>query len=181
MKGYENLKLMSPFLDSHFILSILDFLEECEGISKDATLKWRKAVLTGTKLFEEKKKHSLLDSSEKNDTKALENQLRDRSGSLLKLILGEIGNLEEIEKEQNFNFPHLNETFAVTESNVESMCSLAKILYEQGDYSLSSKLLSYHLKLEKNLNSKISSGFGKLAAGGFKLLLLKMKQMYLHL
>jgi translation initiation factor 3 subunit E len=163
---------MTPFLDRHLVLPLLEFLEEKQIYPQDDIKRAKLELLAGTNMvdFIEDTQKSLGSSTNTQELAARKeevmtkmNQLQVEANSLIEL-LNKPDTLKALKEAGNLNkLAYLSEHHGVSEGAVKALYALAKCTFECGVYEQANKYLS--LVREVSVESEVLQNalWGKLA------------------
>jgi len=168
---------ISPFLDNHLVVPLLEFLKR-KQIYKDSdidaalldTLSKTQRVDAQIELSKKLGKDVPKEVSNKQQSiKDTMTKYQERTKKLMEFVTGNTEEVEKLRSEKNFNATYLISNNITTAEQIQQVYQNSKFYYECGEYASAAESLSVYLSLsvgstgERNANY-LSALWGKLAA-----------------
>lgn len=185
MAQYDLTPKLTTFLDPHLSLPLLQFhssvtkLFPSDQLSKSQFQILQKTrcsdskIELANKILEGNQRSEFIQKCEEEKKDILSNLEKLRENNLIQIILDQ-NLVEELNKEEHFNFSYLSQNHQITEDDLLHLTKVAKLEFEIGNYADAQKFLAVFRtlgsdipkeKLEKLDKEKMMSvGWGKLAS-----------------
>jgi len=155
---------LAPFLDTHLLLPILNFVEETKSRPRADVLQAKIELLSKTSMIDyaadvrKELGSASLAPDEISASKAAvveKLKLAEARATRLMAIVNDDEKMKELRDRNSFNFGFLSDRFQITGEEVDSLLPLGKLQYECGKYDVAAKILSAYRELVANDSQKL--------------------------
>eukprot|EP00743_Colponemidia_sp_Colp-15_P000810 GILK01000895.1.p1 GENE.GILK01000895.1~~GILK01000895.1.p1 ORF type:complete len:457 (+),score=91.27 GILK01000895.1:56-1372(+) len=173
MAQYDLTKALSPFLDPHMILPLLEHVQQKNVFPENDIIKSRMDLLSSTNMVD----FAMDNYKALNPGAEVPKEMVEKRGKVvsqlkrlqaecepLVRVLDNVELVKQLRTEKLFNMSYLQENFQITPAVVDSLYSYAKFQFDCGNYLSAADYLYHFRALSNNGDKNFMALWGKLAA-----------------